>query len=147
VLIAAESADPAAPGNHSTAGFRFTVISAAALFPELLHAVLRSTAAPQPVYVVDENGKLAGEVFADRVRDPASEHFPLETATAADFAKPIEPIINSDDETTIAARFTSAGRDTLPVIDKETGELIGVDHSPVGREYDVAAQVVSRFAH
>lgn len=48
----------------------------------------------------------------------------------------------------LAAKFASAGRDTLPVINKETGELVGVDHSPghVGRDYDAAAQSVSSFA-
>lgn len=107
----------------------FIAVSAAALLPELLTAMLRSVATSRPVYIVNESGQLEGQVPADRVRDPAPETFPLETTTAADFATPVQLIFNNDDETTIAAKFKSAGRHTLPIIDKETGELIGVHHS------------------
>jgi H+/Cl- antiporter ClcA len=118
------SAAGRAAGEKEAKGF--IAISSSAHFPELLQALLRGTAKPEPVYVVDEKGRLMGEVRPDRVRDPPPETLPLETATAADFATPVPAILTTDGGATASGKFATAGNAALPVIDDETGALVGV---------------------
>lgn len=107
-------------------GEGFLALSSTARVTELLRALLRTAEQPQPIYVVDEDGRLVGEVSAERVRSPAPETLPLETATAADFAVRVEPVLTSDDTAAAASKFARTGRDSLPVVDTESGELCGI---------------------
>lgn len=106
----------------------FTALSVAARYTELLQALVHSVAKPRPVYVVDEEGKLQGEVLPSRVQKPSRESFLLETTTAADFATRVHAILPDDDDKTIAAKFAAAERDALPVIEPKTRELLGARH-------------------
>jgi chloride channel protein, CIC family len=67
-------------------GNGFITLSAAARYLEVLQAVVRATGS-RPVYVVDERGKLVGEIPPARVRNPPLEILPLETVSATDFVK------------------------------------------------------------
>jgi H+/Cl- antiporter ClcA len=109
-------------------GKGFLALSAAARFKELLQALLHSAARDLPVYVVDERGKLLGEVAAARALSPPPEALPLETATAADFVAGVPAVVLGDDDATIAGKFAAAGKDSLPLVAVGTGELLGVRH-------------------
>jgi hypothetical protein len=70
-------------------------ISSAARFGETLRAAVQGETEGKPVYVVDSKGARIGALLTQDVRDPAPEFFPLETATAGDFARPVKkPIID-----------------------------------------------------
>ena len=63
------------------------VISAATRYPELLQALLRQASHPGILRVVDESGQAVGTVQQQRAMAPTPSLFPLETATAEDFAR------------------------------------------------------------
>ncbi len=109
----------------------FIALSSAARPIELLRALLRTESQPKPIFIVDEQGALVGGVSADRVRDPPPETLPLETATAGDFATPIQTILTTDDEALVASKFQVAETECLPVVIPGTGELVGVRRRPV----------------
>ena len=111
----------------------FIALSSAARFPELLRTLLRAVDGNQPVYVVAAHGRLLGEVPVRRVCDPAPDTLPLETAAAADFAIPVEPILASDDAATIARKFAAVEGDCLPVVEQEGGKLVGIRRRTVVR--------------
>ncbi|HEY6431971.1 MAG TPA: chloride channel protein, partial [Acetobacteraceae bacterium] len=124
------SAAGRASGEREADGF--IAVSSSARFPELLRALLRGTAKAEPVYVVNETGKLVGEVLPDCVREPPPETLPLETATAADFAFTVPPVLTSDDDKAARDKFATARNHALPLIDGETGVLVGVRRQPNG---------------
>lgn len=64
------------------------IVSAAAHYPELLHAVLTHGDGPQPLRVLGEHGEIIGAVSRDSVVHPDPALIPLEAAAAMDFAKP-----------------------------------------------------------
>jgi len=125
-IHAGRSAAGRAVGAKGEKGF--FVLSSAAHFTEVLRAILDGTGRPQPLYVVDEQGKLLGEVSPERAQNPGPETWPLETATAADFGIKVQPILSSDDDTTIANKFAATDRDVLPVVQPKTSALIGIQH-------------------
>jgi chloride channel protein, CIC family len=108
----------------------FIALSSASRMNETLHAALSAANDAQPVYVVDEAGKLVGEVVTERLNDPPSQTFPLEIATAADFASSVAPILTAEDSASTAAKFKASGAGWLPVVDAKTGELVGVRRRP-----------------
>ena len=82
-------------------------ISSSVHFIEVERALLQSASERRPVYVLDESGKLLGEISSARVHDPPPEAFPLEIATAADFTTETRFVRTSDGEKTIDETFAA----------------------------------------
>jgi H+/Cl- antiporter ClcA len=61
------------------------VVSSATRYAELLHRLLRRGGETRRLQVVDEEGKVLGEISPEKVISPGHSAAPLETATAADF--------------------------------------------------------------
>lgn len=70
------------------------VISAATRYGEVLKRLLPFAEKGLPVYVVDQNGALAGEICGERAARAESFAAPLETACAADLTTPTKADIN-----------------------------------------------------
>ncbi|HEX4120137.1 MAG TPA: chloride channel protein [Verrucomicrobiae bacterium] len=66
------------------------VISAAAPYAEVLKRLLPLTGRNLPLYVVDEDGELVGEITADRAANAEAFARPLEAASADDLATPVK---------------------------------------------------------
>jgi H+/Cl- antiporter ClcA len=123
-IHAGRSAAERVAGENGTDGS--IRLSGAARYVEVLQALARGFGGPRPIYVVDEDGRLVGEVLAASVQEPLCDGVPLEIATASDFATKVEAILASDDERTIERKFAATDRAALPVISPTTHELVGV---------------------
>lgn len=106
----------------------FIALSSSARAIETLRATLDGAFDHKPIYVVDEKGGLVGELLPHEVRRWEARALPLETATAADLATAVMPILTSDDEEIITEKFKVAGKAVLPVINTCKRELVGVRH-------------------
>lgn len=109
-----EAADQAAP---------YRVISAAARYRAILESLLSVRDGTEPVYVVDERGRLMGVLRPD-----AGEPLHCETLTAADFAAPVAALPQSMSENAMRQRLAETGAGELPVVDSH-GRLTGVRRS------------------
>jgi chloride channel protein, CIC family len=105
---------------------RFDVVSSAASGVEVLAMIVRRSDRTRPLFVVDENGRLAGAI----PRKPLSEHTApgslLAIATAADFAVPTIAVASSAARGEIVQRIQSANGAPVPVVDPHSGQLVGV---------------------
>jgi chloride channel protein, CIC family len=95
---------------------QFDVISAAASYPEVLGALLTRSGGSRPLYVVDEDGKLEGEMPA-KLDSLQRRQTPLgEITTAGDLAIPVRPLVASAGRAEALRRVAAAGA-PLPVVD------------------------------
>lgn len=104
----------------------YAVISAAAVYTEVLHRMLDADQRNMPLYVVDETGKLVGAITLSRARTPRLPAALLAITTAADLARPIAPLTATTEKTEAETRLKTAEGGALPVIDPDTGRLVGI---------------------
>jgi chloride channel protein, CIC family len=104
------------------------IVSSAARYAEVLKKLLE--AAGRPLYVVAERGELIGMVPPSLAHAPTPSPASAAVATAADFVQPVEPLETSMNEADVTARLREMGGAELPVIDRETGRLVGVARVP-----------------
>jgi hypothetical protein len=101
---------------HELVSRQFDVISAAASYTEVLGALLTRSRGSRPLYVVDEDGKLEGEMPAN-LDSFRRRQTPLDEITAAgDLAIPVRPLLSSAGRTEALRRLAAAGA-PLPVVD------------------------------
>jgi len=101
------------------------VVSAATPYGELLKRLLPLTARDLPLYVIDEQGKLVGEVWAGRVNEAETFAAPLETASAADLAIPAKALGSSLSPAAMNRQLDAEQMNHLPVTDASSGRLLG----------------------
>lgn len=101
----------------------FSVVSAADHYSVVLKALL-SSHSPY-VYLVDDKGKYVGVISAERATDSEIEG-PLDTTTASDLAQYIAPLTNEISATEARSTLDGSSQSELPVIDRESGEIVGV---------------------
>jgi len=101
------------------------LLAAATPYGELLKRLLPLTARDLPLYVIDERGKLVGEVWADRVRQAENFAVPLETASAADLAIPAKALDSSLSPAAMNHQLDAEQLTHLPVTDTASKRLLG----------------------
>ncbi|MHB1951907.1 MAG: hypothetical protein ACYCQK_10590 [Acidiferrobacteraceae bacterium] len=105
---------------------RRNVVSLIAQYTE----VLRGFAAPHPrsspLYVLDAQGRIAGWITAERVREPAPLSSAIGVGAAGDLMTPVGPVNAAMTADEIRARLAAEPEHELPFIDRATGELRGV---------------------
>ena len=101
------------------------VVSAATRYTELVRRLLALPARQETLYVVDERGRLVGEITADHASRAVDPLFPLETTTASDLATPAEPVTTSAPREEVVRRLGKRGVMQLPVVDAATGRFLG----------------------
>jgi chloride channel protein, CIC family len=101
-----------------------TISSAEAYATVVQHLWLRRL--NPPVYVLDDHGKLLGKIALESLDIGSLGAIPIEAAKAADLVTPIPTLHSQMSETEIANRLAAAAEPELPVIDSETGRMIGV---------------------
>jgi len=114
-------------GAHFSARLKtdFASISAAAPYVAVLKRLLLS-AAKSPLYAIDHQGGLVGSIAADVTQHPALGPMPLEVARAADVTHAVKPLKSNMTHEEFALHLSTANGNELPVVDSETGRLIGV---------------------
>jgi CIC family chloride channel protein len=98
------------------------VVSAAAGYPAVVRLLLATTA---PVYVVDDDGRLAGTIGPTDV--DTSGPFPINGTTAGDLARPVDPLA-TDADAAVAVQRLSVDR-CAPVVTADDGRFVGVARS------------------
>ena len=84
----AQSPGPTGPPGDRGAP-EYEVVSAAAPYAAVLRRLLDHARAAAPLYVVDQDGRVLGEIEAARAASASEDFPPLETTTAADLVRPV----------------------------------------------------------
>jgi CBS domain-containing protein len=122
---AAEPKDPKTVAGADAAGSgKPTIISAASPYAAVLKRLLLNPDAP--VYVVDENGRLVGEITAERAKKAEEFASPLEIAAAFDLATPVHALLQSQNPAEMEQRLRQQNAMLAPVVDAVDGALVGV---------------------
>ncbi len=101
------------------------VVSAAMPYGELLKRLLSLKARDLPLYVIDETGKLVGEVWTERVTEAEAFAAPLETASAADLAIAARTLDSSLSPAAMNHQLDAEKLTHLPVTDTASKRLLG----------------------
>jgi hypothetical protein len=103
----------------------YGVVSASASHHEVLGKLLAHSDRTKPIYVVDEDGQLVGRIVAAAL---PSQPPPVQLAimTAADLAQPVASLSSAMSEGDVVERLRTAHMPELPVLDAQTGRLIGI---------------------
>ena len=130
----------------------YGVVSAAVPVIELFgDLVRRGTDRAQPLFVVDETGRLVGATSGAQLSQRAKDYLLLETATAGDLANPVSPVRSSADRSDVLCRIAAAGDAPIPVIDADSGRPIGVvvakDRRPATMPCATTAEANTNCAH
>ncbi len=129
---------PKNPGSEPTPGDRlpnfahlisrdFSAISAAMGYTELLQGLLLSKFT-LPLYVVDHEGILLGQIDARSLNLASLGPLPLEAAKAADFVDSMRTLNTQMSEHDVRDCFAKVGEAHLPVVDSKNGRLFGIVH-------------------
>jgi CIC family chloride channel protein len=120
---AAVLAEDPLTGFRSPFSRECAVVSAAVPLAQLAPRLLALTQRRRPLYVVDERGRLLGEIDPSRL---AHGEFPAPLATAGDLvaATPILDTAMTADQ--VEHKFRESGHARLPVVDSASRKLIGV---------------------
>jgi hypothetical protein len=86
----------------------YAVVSAAAPYAEVLQKLMEAAEPSRPLYVVDENGQLVGVIQPDLAHLPHLSTVPLDLATAADLAQPVQALGASSPEHDALCRLSEA---------------------------------------
>lgn len=105
---------------------RFDVVSAAERYPALAHRLLAAGPRNTPLYVVDENAALVGEINRCDFSKPDTLGVPLEITTAVDLSRPVPALTSTMTPLEMEEQLRQSGRDRLPVIDSSSRRIIGI---------------------
>jgi H+/Cl- antiporter ClcA len=105
-------------------------ISVAANYPEVLERLAAQAARPRPLYVLDEEARLAGRIEATCLDRPHALTQVLSSAAAGDLMERVAPLDATMSETDALARLRAEPAGELPVIDPASGRLLGVAVRP-----------------
>lgn len=117
----------------------FEVITSAARYTEVMHRLLALETRNEPLYVMDENGRLVGELDAMHASTTPNLAVPMQLATASDLAFPVETLSSSMTSDEVERQLRASGRTRLPVFDATSGRVIGVVNAALsgkGKEGD-----------
>ncbi len=101
------------------------VASAALRFPEVARRLLALPDGRSSLYVVDDRGRLVGELTTERIGEVARRSVPLETTTASDLAEPVPTVPACARMDDAVQQLKRTNRTELPVVDPTTERLIG----------------------
>ena len=108
---------------------RERVVSAATPLDEILRLHSAGTLSA-PLYVLDEEGRLVGEIRPSALLDAAGRCPLPETTTAADLANGVTAIDATAPPETLTETLTETmarrGRTELPLVAPSTGRLVGI---------------------
>lgn len=105
-------------------------ISVAASYTDVLeHFVVRS-ASSKPLYVVDEKARLVGRILVCDASSPPALTRVLSTAAASDLSRRVHPLAAAMTRAEVLARLDQEPSGELPVVDLDTGRLLGVAARP-----------------
>jgi H+/Cl- antiporter ClcA len=107
---------------------KFSVATSAATLATVQRRLLT---VGEPLFVIDNRGCLVGAISRDVVAD-AQCNIPVETMTAADLAQPTPPIPSSANESDVLSAFRHQARKVMPVVDSNSGSLLGAIEEPGG---------------
>ncbi len=128
-----EAARGPAPGSWTALFPVFSpkarAVSAAAPLIEILRQGA-SDSLSRPLYVLDEEGILLGEIPAGRILASSPVGAPLETTTVADIVEPTTSIDAKTSPEVIAAMLGRDRRGEIPLVDGPSGRLVGVAVRP-----------------
>jgi H+/Cl- antiporter ClcA len=105
------------------------------LVRQLFDAIQRAA----PVYVVDAQGKLMGQVTPEAAQDSGRSALPLDTETAADLARATPVVTSAMSEDEVLERLCELDVKEAPVIEHESGRLMGMVKSPQHNTEKMAA--------
>jgi H+/Cl- antiporter ClcA len=100
------------------------VISSALPYAEVLQRLLSLTEKNRPLYVVDENGQLAGQITVERAAQAENFARPLQTASADDLATAVKTLPASISPEAMEHELATEQLDEMPVID--SGRFAGI---------------------
>lgn len=104
-------------------------ISVAATYSEVLERIAAGRGQCAPIYVIDEQARLAGRLLADSVANPPPLTRILSVAAAGDLTTPVEPLGPALTRAEALARLAGEPAGELPVVDAD-GRLLGVAARP-----------------
>jgi hypothetical protein len=110
----------AAQMNHAR------VISSAAPYAEVLKRLLPLAEKNRPLYVVDEEGKLAGQISIHRASEAESFARPLQTASADDLATPARTLSASLSTHEMERQLNEEKLDEMPITEGGSGRFAGI---------------------
>ncbi len=102
------------------------IVSAAARGAEVLQQLQTLGGWSSSLHVVDERGRLKGEIAAARLPEALGRSLPLETTTAADLAVPVPALTTAARREEVLRRLEDGGPIRLPLVDADSGRLVGV---------------------
>jgi CBS domain-containing protein len=76
--------------------------------------------------VIDDKGRLTGAITLELVSRANSGRTPLEALKAEDICLPLEPLTTAMTEEQIANRLLASRDGMLPIIDPDSGKLLGI---------------------
>jgi H+/Cl- antiporter ClcA len=138
--VAKEDPPRTATGFDDLVSQDFDSISAAVSYVEVLRELVARDDPSRPLYVVDETGKLTGEISPRMAAAPDPESPLVEIATAADLARPVEAVRSSAGREEALRTLRAAGDLPVPVVDAESGRPIGVMVPRAGEDRAAAAE-------
>ena len=114
------------PAFDYRVGQGFEVISAAASYPEVLERFARAGGQLNCLYVLDDQARLAGRIPVQALANPNPLTPVLSTAAACDLMVRTEPLDARLPEAEALVRLNREPSGELPVVDPDSGELLGV---------------------
>jgi len=118
---------PESPRLGRTISHEYQSVSAAIGYPQVAQIFLAGSGhAQEPIYVIDDKGRLTGAITVEVASHANSGRTPLEALKAEDICVPLEPLTTAMTEEQIADRLCSARDCALPIIDADSGKLLGV---------------------
>jgi CBS-domain-containing membrane protein len=105
-------------------------ISIAANYTEVLERFVAEAGHSKPLYVIDEKARLSGRIEACSAACPPALTRILSAAAAGDLMDQVKPLSSALTQSEAIARLKDEPSGELPVIDANSGRLLGVAIRP-----------------
>ncbi len=102
------------------------VVSAATRYMIVLERMIKQTDAQGPLYVVDEKGKLTGQITPETIDNAGHMGAPLEARTASDITVPVRKLSSTMQREEVRQQLKEWGEPEVPVVDAKTEQFLGV---------------------
>jgi H+/Cl- antiporter ClcA len=122
----------------------FILLPSSTRYGRVVRKLLESIQRAIPVYVVDAQGKLMGQVTREAAQDSGRSDLPLDTETAADLARAVPVVTAAMSEDQVLARLRELEVEEAPVVEDESGRLMGMVRSPEQSAEKLAGQAYQR---
>lgn len=102
------------------------VISAAAPYAEVLKRLLPFREKNMPLYAVDEDGTLVGQISVDRAMEAETFARPLQTASADDLATEAKTLPASISSGEMDRELKAEQLEEMPIVETSSGRFVGL---------------------